>query len=246
MSTPLNRIAIVMLTSGLSRRYGWKDKLLEELGGKHLMEHAASAIMGVEALVRVAVCPADKPDISDRLIERFVVALNQKPKLGLGHSIAVGVDVALKFKPDAMIFCMADMPFVESWLIENLAKRLGGPGGPDIVHCGGGNGVRPPTAFSASCFNELKALDGDDGAKRIIGSGRHNVMGVAAPAPLLLDVDTKEDLELARQQFEIRERHQQRNHPGPMTVSEPQLTPVDLRQQHNGDGAGHPGFAVRR
>ncbi|HVY90101.1 MAG TPA: nucleotidyltransferase family protein [Hyphomonadaceae bacterium] len=247
MTTPLNRCAIIMLTSGLSRRYGWKDKLLEELGGKHLMEHAASVIMSVEALVRVAVCPADKPEISDRLIERFVVALNKKPKMGLGHSIAVGVDVALKFKPDAMIFCMADMPFVEGWIIENLAMRLGGSGGAEVVHCGGTDGVRPPTAFSASCFEELRALDGDDGAKRIIASGRHNVLGISAPAPLLFDVDTRDDLDLARKQFEIRERHE----PGKRTsaqADDSQLPAMTLQHPDESDGAGlrQSGFAARR
>jgi len=206
MSIPMNRTAVVLLASGLSRRYGWRDKMLENLGGKHLMEHAAGVLTGLDALVKVAVCPDDRPEISNRLINRFVVAVNNKPKEGLGRSIAVGADVAVKFKPDAVLFCMADMPFIEPWMLDGIVERLG-PGGADIVHCGETNGVRPPTAFTSSCFNELLTLDGDDGARRIIGEGRFNVAGVNVPAPLLTDVDTRDDLELARRQLRIRSKY---------------------------------------
>jgi molybdenum cofactor cytidylyltransferase len=202
----MERTALILLASGLSRRYGWRDKMLEPLGGKHLMEHAASVLTSSQALVRVAVCPSDRKEIGDRLINRFVVAVNKKPKLGLGHSIAVGVDVALKFKPDAVLFCLADMPFIEPWMLSGMTERLGD--GADIVHCGATEGVRPPTLFGSACFRDLLTLDGDDGAKRIIGQGRFNVAGMSVPAPLLADVDTRDDLELARQQYEIRSRYQ--------------------------------------
>jgi molybdenum cofactor cytidylyltransferase len=204
----MNRTAVVLLASGLSRRYGWRDKMLEDLGGRHLMDHAAGVVSGLDALVKVAVCPGDRSEISDRLSNRFVLALNNKPKAGLGRSIAVGVDVAVKFKPEAVLFCMADMPFIEPWMLNDVVSRLGGMDGADIVHCGEMSGVRPPTAFTSSCFNELLTLDGDDGARRIIGQGGFNVAGVSVPAPLLTDVDTPGDLDLAREQLRIRSKYE--------------------------------------
>ena len=236
MSVPMNRAAIVMLASGLSRRYGRSDKMLADLGGQPLIEHAAGAIVALDPMTRVAVCPTDRPAIGERLINRFVVAVNKKPKLGLGHSIAVGVNVALQFKPDAILLVMGDMPFVESWMLEGVMARLGS-GGVDIVHCGNTEGVRPPTAFGPACFEQLAALDGDDGAKRIIGQGGFNVVGFNAPAPLLLDIDTKEDLNLARSQLEIRERFE-----SPRDRSEPvdntEITPIDLGLHSVGSNAG--------
>jgi len=53
-------------------------------------------VAGMDALVRVAVCPADHKEIGEHLIDRFVIAVNKRPKDGLGHSIAVGVKVALE------------------------------------------------------------------------------------------------------------------------------------------------------
>jgi len=239
MSAPMNRTAIVMLASGLSRRYCRHDKMLADLGGKPLVEHVADMIAQLSPLARVAVCPSDRPAIGEHLIKRFVIAINKKPKLGLGHSIAVGVNVALQFKPDAILLVMGDMPFVEPWVLEGVMERLGN--GVDIVHSGGGGGVRPPTAFGPATFEQLAALDGDDGAKRIIGQGGFNVVGFGAPAPLLLDVDTKEELDLARRQLEIRERHD-----NPRRADEPveeiELAPIDLSQQR----VGGVGFGAAR
>lgn len=204
MSVPLNRVAIMLLASGLSRRYGRRDKLMARLGDKHLIDHSADVLAGLPVLARVAVCPTDHHSIRERLAGRFVVALNKKPKQGLGHSIAVGVQVALQFKPDAIIVCMADMPFIEPWLIDALAAKLGDA---DIVHAGAPGRVHPPTAFGEACFDQLRKLDGDDGAKRIIGQGGFRVLGLNAPAPLLLDVDTREELGFARRQLAVREQY---------------------------------------
>ena len=202
MSVPLNRAAIILLASGLSRRYGNRDKLTANLGGKHLIEHSASELAKLPALTRVAVTPADRHDLKDHLINRFVIALNKKPKHGLGHSIALGVQVALQFKPDAIVICMGDMPFIEGWLVEALLAKLGDA---DIVHAGAPDRVHPPTAFGAACFDQLKALDGDDGAKRIIGQGGFRVAGLNAPAPMLVDVDTREELDYAKRQLALRD-----------------------------------------
>ncbi len=237
MSVAMNRTAIVMLASGLSRRYGRKDKMLADLGGQPLIEHAAHMITEVDPLTRVAVCPSDRPQIGERLINRFVIAVNKKPKTGLGHSIAVGVNVALQFKPDAIMLVMGDMPFVESWILEGIVSRLGS--GVDIVHSGGAGGVRPPTVFGPACFDALAALDGDDGAKQIIGQGGHNVVGFSAPAPLLMDVDTKQDLDLARQQLAIRQRYEHADAQPREHVAQMDLAPIDLgRQQTAGVSFG--------
>jgi molybdenum cofactor cytidylyltransferase len=203
---PLSRTAVVLLASGLSRRYGRKDKMLEDLGGRPLIEHAASLISRMDALTRIAVCPADRKQIGERLIDRFVIAVNQKPKDGLGHSIAVGVKVALQFKPDAILVAMGDMAFIEPWMLRDLVGGLGS-GGTDIVHSGGSEGARPPTAFGPACFETLSKLEGDEGARPLIQSGKFRIASIGAPAPLLIDIDTKEDIEIAREQFRIRERH---------------------------------------
>jgi molybdenum cofactor cytidylyltransferase len=233
---PLDRTAVVLLASGLSRRYGRRDKMLEDLGGRPLVEHPASLIARMDALVRIAVCPADRKQIGEKLIDRFVIAVNQKPKEGLGHSIAVGVKVALQFKPDAILVAMGDMAFIEPWMLRDLAGGLGS-GGADIVHSGGSDGVRPPTAFGPACFEALSQLEGDEGARPLVQSGKFRVASIGAPAPLLIDIDTKEDIEIAREQLRIRERH--RAAATPVTLeTDPPVEFTDRKEAR--------GFAARR
>jgi molybdenum cofactor cytidylyltransferase len=202
----MQRTAVILLASGLSRRFGRRDKLMADLCGWPMVDHAAGVLASMDTLTRIAVCPADHREIGERLHDRFVIALNKKPKLGLGHSIATGVNVAMQFKPDVVVLAMADMPFIEPELIEGLVEALGRERA-DIAHCGSGEGARPPTAFDARCFEALLALSGEDGARSLVSSGRFRVHGIEAPEPLLADVDTREDLDLARRQMEIRSRH---------------------------------------
>jgi molybdenum cofactor cytidylyltransferase len=207
MKIPLNRTAVILLASGLSRRFGWRDKLMAPLRGRPLLDHAASELAALQPLARIAVCPANRSSIAERLADRFVIAVNKKPFEGLGTSIAVGAQVAQQFKPEAVVFCMADMPFVEQQLVEDLVSKIGGAEQVQIAHAGGQDGVRPPTAFHASCLPQLQQLAGEDGARRLLTDSRFNVQAIEAPKPMLFDIDTQDDLRLADQQMEIRLRY---------------------------------------
>jgi molybdenum cofactor cytidylyltransferase len=244
LGIPLSRTAVILLASGLSRRYGRRDKMLEDLGGRPLVEHAASLISRMDALVRIAVCPADRKQIGERLIDRFVIAVNQKPKDGLGHSIAVGVKVALQFKPEAILVAMGDMAFIEPWMLRDLVGGLGS-GGADIVHSGGSEGARPPTAFGPACFEALSELEGDAGARPLIQSGKFRIASIGAPAPLLIDIDTKEDIEIAREQLRIRERHRAAASQPAYETEQAPAAPVGFSAGREAQGQAR-GFAARR
>jgi molybdenum cofactor cytidylyltransferase len=203
----MNRSAVVLLASGRSRRFGWRDKLLQDLDGQPILTHAASVLAAQDWLARVAVCPVDIPKIGELLEGPFVIALNSKPARGLGHSISVGMRIARQFRPEAVVLCMADVPFLEPSVFEGLLARLGGPERINIVHSGSAGLIRPPTAFDAACFEALEALEGDDGARDIMRDPVRRVACIEAPQALLADIDTPDDLDQARQQMAIRARH---------------------------------------
>jgi CTP:molybdopterin cytidylyltransferase MocA len=203
---PMSRTAVIMLASGRSRRFGWRDKLLQDVGGRPLLEHAATTLSGLGALCSIAVCASDHPRVGEILQDRFVIAVNKHSKEGMGRSIATGMDVALQFKPDAVVVAMADMPFVEPWIITDVVQQLGAEGA-NIAHAGVHPGARPPSAFDRSTFDVLRSLRGDDGARKVMQMTQFRAVGVAAPAPILVDVDTPEQLELARRQMEVRDRY---------------------------------------
>jgi len=203
MTALTQKTAIVMVASGLSRRFGRHDKLMADLGGLPLVEHAARAVSRIDALARIAVCPFNRPAIGEQLSDRFVVAVNKKPKEGLGHSIALGAQIAMQFKPDAIMICMGDMPFIETWLLESMIIRLSQTDA-DIIHAGGQGHPHPPSLFARSCFSTLAELSGDEGARPLMQAPGLRIDCLSAPEPLLLDVDTREDLSLARRQLVVR------------------------------------------
>ena len=203
MTALTQKTAIVMVASGLSRRFGRHDKLMADLGGLPLVEHAAGAVSRIDALTRIAVCPFNRPAIGEQLSDRFVVAVNKRPKEGLGHSIALGAQIAMQFKPDAIMVCMGDMPFIETWLLASMIARLSQTEA-DIIHAGEQGRPHPPSLFARSCFSPLAELSGDEGAKPLMQAAGLRIECLSAPEPLLLDVDTREDLNLARRQLAVR------------------------------------------
>ena len=79
-------------------------------------------------------------------------------------------------------------------------------GRADIIHAGAPDRPHPPTIFGKPCFEQLAALDGDDGAKSLMRSDALRIAAFNAPGPLLFDVDTRDDLALAGQQLAVRTR----------------------------------------
>ena len=112
-------IAAVLLAAGASNRFGEKNKLLSDLGGKPLIRRVAEAIVcsGVEVVV---VTGCDRLLI-ERALEglplRFAHNLNWES--GMGASIAVGV-MALGQQVQGAFVVPGDLPFLTSDLIKDL------------------------------------------------------------------------------------------------------------------------------
>jgi hypothetical protein len=59
--------------------------------------------------------------------------------------------------------------------------------------CGYSNGRGHPLAFARSTFSELAVLHGDRGVWKLLDGAGDDVVDVAIPGPVPLDVDTWED-----------------------------------------------------
>ena len=203
----LSDTIIVLLASGQSRRFRRQDKMLADLCGKPLVRRTADTLKALEARMLIAVCPKGRSHVAELLEGDFVIATNDKPRAGIGRSIATGAKVAANFKPKAILYCLADMPFVEADTFRALRRQLDNATGVQIVHAGEHNNIRPPAIFSAECLEDLSRLDGDRGANEIIRSGNYASVGLCVPKPELRDIDTRDDLEIAADQWVIRKRY---------------------------------------
>ena len=171
-------VVVVVLAAGRGERFaqsgGATHKLQALLDGMPVMEHVLHAVKASGLRWHVV-----EPSDHTRLC-------------GMGDSIARGVrDTA---DADGWLILPADLPLVQPVTLQQVAAGLQAQ--PVVVpECGGQTGH--PVGFAAECFALLSALQGDQGASRIVQAYRQRqrvqVLPVTDPG-IAADIDTVDDL----------------------------------------------------
>ncbi len=115
---------------------------------------------------------------------------------GMGASLAFAATQLPAW--DAVLVCLADMPFISSATYKAIAERATAS---NIVvpEFGGKHGN--PVAFGAQFFPALAGLSGDGGGRRLWQTRTEAVLAVPVDDPgVLLDIDTPEQLAAASAQ----------------------------------------------
>ncbi|MBW7836559.1 MAG: nucleotidyltransferase family protein [Sphingomonadales bacterium] len=191
---PLTAVSVVVLAAGLSKRHPGENKLARPLRGKPLAAHVADTLTTMPVLERIAVVAEPDVHIAELFAHRnFTVIANPEPARGQGHSLALGVARALQDKrSQAVMVCLADMPFVSAQLIEKLTAAMST--NIDAAICVVGDHITPPAIFCRRHAEPLLTLDGDVGARKIVAA-LTRVARVEASPDLLADFDTNEDFQ---------------------------------------------------
>jgi len=182
------RIAAIVLAAGLSRRYGDGNKLTAPLNGKPLALHIADTLAGTAFFARIAIC---QPGVSLAVAFKargFTTVENPDSTRGQASSLVLGVQAAEAAGAEAVLICLADMPFVtESHIVALLAAA---ETADSVASTMQGQPVPiPPAVFSRQHFPALLALQGDKGARELLASAQM----IEAAAGELADFDTRED-----------------------------------------------------
>lgn len=178
------RVALVLLAGGRSRRFG-ADKLTQLYLGRPLGLHVVVALEAVPFFERVAVVSETKLDLAGC---GYRIVRNDDPGAGMGRSLRLGVEAACAGGAEAVLIALADMPRVTATHIYRLLDRA--EGAEAIVASSDGVIPRPPVLFGCAHFEQLLRSDGNIGARALVKHGHHVV---TSPAELA-DVDTPEDL----------------------------------------------------
>lgn len=199
------RVAGVLLAAGTSSRFGESNKLLASVDGAPeadhdpLVRHAARTLLGATDLDAVAVVVGYDAERVRGALSGLDVAFVENPdaERGQATSVRAGVEWASEVGVDAAVFALGDMPRVRPASVDRLvAAYRGGAGDAFAAACDGQRGN--PVLFDACHFDALADVGGDIGGREILLDGDDSVLVETGDAGVLVDVDTKRDLDTVR------------------------------------------------
>jgi molybdenum cofactor cytidylyltransferase len=184
-------IAGLLLAAGGARRFG-SQKLLAPLDGEPLVRHSARVL---ESLVdKLFVVVGHERDAVRQALAGMhaAIVVNHEWGAGLSTSLRAGV-TALPMEAEAVVVALGDQPQVDAALVRQLIAEWR-ESRRDIV-APLYDGVRGhPILFSRNTFPELRAVEGDAGARAVIERDHHRVAFIEWEGAVPKDVDTPDDL----------------------------------------------------
>jgi molybdenum cofactor cytidylyltransferase len=188
-------VAALVLAAGRSTRMGGPNKLLAELAGKPLVRIAAEAALASRARPVIVVTGHQRERV-EAALEGLPVRFVHNPDFadGLSTSLKAGI-AALPEDVAGAVVCLGDMPQISGPLIDELAGALDPERGA-LIAVPTFEGKRGnPVLWSRRFFPELAALQGDVGARHLIGTYRDAVVEVpVTSAGVFFDIDTPDAL----------------------------------------------------
>ena len=188
-------LAAVILAAGRSTRMGGPNKLVAQIGGKPLVRIAAEEALASRARPVIVVTGHDRERV-EAALAGLAVEIVHNPNFadGLSTSLKAGLG-AVPPDVDGAVVCLGDMPQVRAALIDRLTAAFDPERGALIVVPTIDGSCGNPVVWSRRFFPELMALDGDVGARQVIGRYAEAVAEVpVTDRAALVDVDTPEAL----------------------------------------------------
>ena len=185
------RIAALVLAAGRSSRMAPANKLLVAVDGVPMARRAVDAALASQAVATVVVLGNEAPRVRQALAGCDVTFVeNPDFAAGLSSSLRAGL-AALPPDIDGVMVLLGDMPRVHAAHLDRLIAAFAPAEGRSICipthRAKRGN----PILWDARFVAEMRGLDGDQGARSLIGQHGDQVCEVEMPDDgVLLDVDT--------------------------------------------------------
>lgn len=196
MSEP--NIGVIVLAAGASSRMGEPKQLLR-YGGETLLGRALRAALETRCRPVVLVLGAWAETLRAEVEGRgAIVVVNEAWAEGMGSSIRAGLGAlrtATSEAIEAAVVLLCDQPFVTSDIVVRLVETYRTQRTllvASAYEAGGERTLGAPALFSRALFPELMALNGAEGAKRIIQRHAAEAVCVETQAAAF-DVDTPDD-----------------------------------------------------
>jgi molybdenum cofactor cytidylyltransferase len=182
-------IAALVLAAGAGTRFGAESKLLADLDGRPLLEHAVAAACAVPEFERVVIVLGARAEEIRRRVKmgRAEVVICREWERGQAYSLRCGARALTG--AEKVIVTLGDVPGVTP---EVIARFLDQPARTRAVY-----GGRPghPVVLGPAELDELERVRGDVGARDLLTGGNLIECGDLSSGT---DVDTPRDLEAIR------------------------------------------------
>jgi molybdenum cofactor cytidylyltransferase len=198
-------VGAIVLAAGRSSRYraaggAEPTKLVAGLSGKPIVRRVVEAALESRARPVIVVVGHARESVEAALTGLAAgIALNPDFETGVASSLRVGLS-AMPADVAAAVVLLGDMPNVGAALIDRLIDAFEAASQARAV-APVQNGRRGnPVLLARTMFEAAMRLDGDEGARRLIGElNAGQIIEIeAAGSDASFDVDTPEDLAAAR------------------------------------------------
>jgi molybdenum cofactor cytidylyltransferase len=186
-------VGVVVLAAGASRRLPGPKQLLR-YHGVTLVRRAAQIAVEAACGRVVVVLGAAAAQLRFELVDLDVrMVENGEAAQGLSTSVRAGLDaLSDAAEPDAVLFMTCDQPLLTPEILRKIVAAFVATR-PPAVACEYAGTVGVPALFDRALFGELRALDGDQGAKAVLLRHLERISRIPFE-PGSLDIDTPEDV----------------------------------------------------
>ena len=191
-------IAVILEAAGNSTRFG-SNKLLHIMDdGRPMASCVMDAVCEAESMLRESqrsgvkgihkILVTQYEEVA-ALAPDFDTVMNERPDLGISHSMQLGIKAA--GDADAYMFCVCDQPFIRPETIRRLIDEYK-KGTAGIVSLSWQGEMRNPKIFSSKYRHELLSLSGDTGGRQIIAKHADDLSLIEASSEAeVKDIDSQ-------------------------------------------------------
>ena len=194
-------IAAVVLAGGQSRRTGPINKLLATFDGKPMVATVVDAVLASASGPVVVVTGHEADEVREALAGRDVTFThNPNYADGLSTSLRQGMHALIKSatNADGALVCLGDMPRVNAKVLGKLISAFNLTEGRSICVPTFDGKRGNPVLWGSQYFSEMERMEGDVGAKHMIGEYSDAVCEVPmTDDAVIIDLDTPEALTAA-------------------------------------------------
>ena len=169
-------ISAILLAAGQSRRMNGENKLTKEIQGIPLIKLSVKNILA-SSINELIIVLGHQKEIIEKLInknEKIKFVFNKNFESGMASSIKAGLN-NLSEKTESFFICLGDMPRINRDIYNLLIKSKNNK---DIVVPTYNGQQGNPVLFSKSMKEKVMAIEGDVGAKKILGSHKDKILNL--------------------------------------------------------------------